>query len=84
MGSLESYLVMDFEKLKQAARRLIAGEPVTVNVDFFQNDFETFACADDVLTLLIHLGYLTYHKAKKTVRIPNAEIKAAFAQVFPE
>lgn len=65
VGSLESYLTMDFEGLKQAARRLIAGEPVTVNVDSFQNDFETFACADDVLTLLIHLGYLMYHKAKK-------------------
>ena len=48
MGSLESYLIMDFEGLKQAARRLITGEPVTVNVDSFQNDFETFACADDV------------------------------------
>ena len=65
VGSLESYLIMDFEGLKQAARQLIAGEPVTVNVDSFQNGFETFACADDVLTLLIHLGYLMYHKAKK-------------------
>ena len=37
VGSLESYLIMDFEGLKQAARQPIAGEPVTVNVDSCQN-----------------------------------------------
>ena len=46
----------------------------------FQNDFESFESADDVLTLLIHLGYLTYHEKEKTVQIPNEEVRIEFRQ----
>lgn len=33
---------------------------------------------NDVLTLLIHLGYLTYCAADRTVSIPNKEIRQEF------
>ena len=33
------------------------------------NDMTTFATRDDVLTLLVHLGYLSYHWPDKTVMI---------------
>ena len=58
--TLMAYIDMDIDGLQEEIARLIAGESVTVNTDFFQNDVETFADKDDVLTLLIHLGYLTY------------------------
>ena len=35
---------------------------------------------DDVLTLLIHLGYLDYNEDKLAVRIPNAEIQQEFVR----
>ena len=38
----------------------------------------TFESADDVLTLLVHLGYLTYNFEEKTVRIPNEEVEEEF------
>ena len=53
-----------------------------MNVGGFQNDFETFDKADDVLTLLIHLGYLTYHADNQTVRIPNREVREEFQQLI--
>ena len=40
----------------------------------FSNDMVTFANKDDILTLLIHLGYLGYKSKKKTVYILNKEI----------
>ena len=55
-----------------------------VSVDSFQNDLESFESADDVLTLLIHLGYLTYHEADKTVQIPNEEIRIEFKQFLAQ
>ena len=69
---------MDFEGLQETVARLIAGDPIAVNVEDFQNDFESFESADDVLTLLIHLGYLTYHEADSTVQIPNEEVRKEF------
>ena len=64
---------MDFVGLQETVAWMIVGERIPVNVDSFQNDFESFASADDVLTLLIHLGYLTYHETERTVEIPNEE-----------
>ena len=76
--SLKTYINMNFDDLQEKIAYLIAGEEMPVEVDEFQNDFETFSKADDVLTLLIHLGYLTYDEEKKTVRIPNNEVRGEF------
>ena len=47
-------------------------------------DLTTFRGKDDVLTLLIHLGYLAYDSEKRTVRIPNEEIRLEFQQSIRE
>ena len=57
---------------------MIAGEKVSVNPDKFQNDMTTFHSADDVLTLLVHLGYLTYDEQNRVVWIPNGEVRQEF------
>jgi len=38
----------------------------------------TFQGKDDVLTLLVHLGYLSYHWMNKTVSIPNKEVSQEY------
>ena len=53
-----------------------------VDVNGFENDLETFHSSDDVLTLLIHLGYLTYHdvSVKTTFQLtPRAPESFSFA-----
>ena len=57
---------------------MMAGESVPVNTGSFINDMATFRTEDDVLTLLIHLGYLAYDYENKTVRIPNNEIRGEY------
>ena len=42
----------------------------------------TFQSRDDVLTLLVHLGYLAYHYDSCQVSIPNAEIRAEFVRAI--
>lgn len=42
------------------------------------NDMRTFKKKDDVLTLLIHLGYLGYDVNHKETFIPNKEIMGEF------
>lgn len=37
---------------------------------------------DDVLTLLVHLGYLAYHEEKKEVFIPNEEVREEFLRAI--
>ena len=38
----------------------------------------TFATKDNVLTLLVHLGYLTYNRLEGTVSIPNKEVSQEY------
>lgn len=76
--ALKVYIQMDYDGLRERVGRLIAGESIPVNVAKFQNDMTTFGSADDVLTLLIHLGYLTYDFYGKCCRIPNSEVRQEF------
>ena len=76
--SLKNYIDMDFDGLQETVARLIAGDRTSVDTDSFGNDLESFDSADDVLTLLIHLGYLTYEDAGGTAQIPNEEIRSEF------
>ena len=66
---------MDFDGLKSAVIEMLSGDHVPVDVTSFQNDTVSFANKDDVLTYLIHLGYLAYDRTFKTAFIPNEEIR---------
>ena len=76
--ALKKYIQLDMYNLKAFVIRLISGESVRINPDKFQNDMTTLESADDVLTLLVHLGYLTYNSGTKEISIPNYEISEQF------
>ncbi len=76
--ALKVYIQMNFDGLKDMISRMIAGEKIPINFAKFQNDMTTFHSADDVLALLVHLGYLTCDFYTKEVWIPNSEIQQEF------
>jgi len=76
--ALKVYIQMDMDGLKNAVIRMMAREGVPINTGTFSNDMTTFATKDDVLTLLVHLGYLTYDGALGTVTIPNKEVSQEY------
>ena len=80
--SLKTYVGMNMDGLQNKILRLIAGEPVEVYTDDFENDFETFNSSDDVLTLMIHLGYLVYDDETEQARIPNEELRMEFKRLL--
>lgn len=79
--ALETYINMNFDGLKEMVLRLISGEEIEVSTDEFKNDFVSFRKKDDVLTLMIHLGYLTYDCVTGQARIPNAEVQSEFVKL---
>ena len=76
--ALKVYIDLNQDGLRDKIIQMIAGEKVPVNPDKFQNDMTTFYSADDVLTLLVHLGYLTYDEQNRVVWIPNGEVRQEF------
>ena len=76
--ALQVYIDMNFDDLKDNIVQLLSGESVDVNTSKFQNDMTTFKSKDDVLTLLIHLGYLGYNNSDHTCYIPNKEVSTSF------
>ena len=79
-----TYIDMDMDGLQDEIVELIAGRSVVVDTETFQNDFETFTSKDDVLTLLIHLGYVTYDDDGDSiaVSIPNEEVRREFDKIL--
>ena len=76
--ALRFYIDMNFEGLKDDVLSMLAGERIPVNTGTFSNDMTTFYSEDDVLTLLIHLGYLGYDFSYKEVFIPNSEVRGEY------
>ena len=68
------YIQMNYEGLKDDIIRMLGGERCSVDSTGFQNDMSIIHSRDDVLTVLIHLGYLSYDWREEECYIPNREV----------
>lgn len=82
--SLMGYISLDFDGLSSTVAKLLGGIDVPVDTNGFANDLVTFQNQDDILTLLIHLGYLAYDEETGKVHIPNEEVRLEFAKAIRE
>ena len=71
---ITGYIRMNYEGLKDDIIFMLAGGRCKVNPTRFQNDMSIIESKDDVLTVLIHLGYLSYDRNKMECYIPNKEV----------
>ncbi|MEE0026553.1 MAG: AAA family ATPase [Atopobiaceae bacterium] len=76
--ALRQYIDWDFDGLKEDVTVLMDGGRVRVDISGYQNDMTTFHGKDDILTMLIHLGYLSYDRDVGEVFIPNREVMDVF------
>lgn len=79
---LKRSLPLEMEGLKESLAALVAGERRRVDVGSFLNDLVTLNNPDQALTLLVHLGFLTYDESTSEVFIPNEEVLEAFILAF--
>ena len=76
--ALKIYMDMNLDGLREDIVQVLGGRRVRINILSFQNDMCNFKTKDDVLTLLIHLGYLAYDAITRETFIPNKEISGEF------
>ena len=67
--------MMDYQGLKAAIIEMLSGADIRINIATFKNDIVSMKTKDDVLTYLIHLGYLGYNQERRTAFVPNEEIR---------
>ena len=72
---VSEYISMNYDGLKDDIITMLAGGRCQVNPTGFQNDLKVIQSKDDVLTVLIHLGYLSYDWQKNECYIPNKEVE---------
>lgn len=72
--SVADYIDMNYEGLKDDIIKLLSGERCAVDPAGFNNDLSDIRSRDDVLTVLIHLGYLSYDRREQECFIPNLEV----------
>lgn len=82
--ALKSYIDLEFDGLKEAVTKMLENGRSTINTRSFQNDMITFTSKDDVLTLLVHLGYLAFDEETEEVFIPNQETAQEFLNAIEE
>ena len=69
------FINMNYDGLKTAIIEMLCGSAVKVNTATFKNDTVNIQSKDDVLTYMIHLGYLGYDQTEKIAFVPNEEIR---------
>ena len=72
--AVANYIQMNFDGLKDNIINMLAGGRCPVNPTGFQNDMSVIRTKDDALTVLIHLGYLSYDWNESECYIPNKEV----------
>jgi hypothetical protein len=77
--SLKDYICMNFEGLKDDIINVLSGGSCKVNTLDFENDLTSIDSRDAVLTVLIHLGYLSYNPVNKEACVPNEEVRSVLA-----
>lgn len=76
--ALKSYIDQNFDGLRESVIKMLNNIRCKIDPLTSQNDMSTFRTKDDILTLLVHLGYLTYDETSDEVFIPNKEIEVEF------
>ena len=74
-------MTLGFEGLRDDITKIFAGEEVTVHTGTFRNDLNDINPKAEVLTTLIHLGYLGFRKINDdygVVYVPNHEVRQTF------
>lgn len=82
--TVTQYIKMNFDGLKDDIINLLAGGRCMVNTLNFQNDLYVINDKNDVLTILIHLGYLSYDRESQSCSIPNKEIVIEFENAIKD
>ena len=68
-------ICMNYDGLKNAIIEMLSGSEVKVDTATFKNDPAKIQNRDDVITYLIHLGYLGYNEDSESAFVPNEEIR---------
>lgn len=76
--ALKIYISMNLDGLRDDITKMLGGMSCKVDTRYFQNDMTTLNSKDDIFTLLIHLGYLSYDQECESVFIPNEEVNQEF------
>lgn len=72
--AVAKYINMNYDGLKDDIISMLAGGRCPVDPTGFENDMAEVKSKDDVFTVLIHLGYLSYDKKEEECYIPNREV----------
>ena len=81
---VSGYIGMNFKGLKDNVIYLLSGGRVKVNTTKFQNDLSVINSKDDVLTVLIHLGYLSFDWRRNECYVPNYEVSGELSNAVEE
>ena len=76
--TINTFITRNFDGLKDDILDMLSGDKIGVNAGTFQNDLSILDSKDEVLTALIHLGYLGYDADRKKAYIPNYEVASAY------
>ncbi|MBR2811473.1 MAG: AAA family ATPase [Solobacterium sp.] len=82
MEAVADYIYLNIDGLQDAVNDLLDGKEIVIDTDMFANRLDYLETKNDVLTVLVHLSYLAYDPMRRSVRIPNFEVRIHMLKIF--
>ena len=80
--SLAACIIVNVDGIREAVENLLRGQSIDIEPNAFENDLHKLNTRNEILGAMVHLGYLTYDRVTRTVRIPNLEVRKVFLQAI--
>ncbi len=77
-GDIRELINMNMDGVLDSILFMLSGEKIPLNTHGCKNDMHTFANKDQVITTLVHLGYIAYDSQTQEAYIPNKEVQKVF------
>ena len=81
--SISDYIIQNVDGIHDSIKPMLEDNvPLSVNIEEFLNRIDNLNSKDDILTYLIHIGYLAYDKENELCYIPNNEIRKEWVKAL--
>ncbi len=77
-SDIRELINMNMDGVLDSILLMLSGEKIPLNTHGCKNDMHTFANKDQVITTLVHLGYIAYDSQTQEAYIPNKEVQKVF------
>ncbi len=81
-SEVSEYIVNDIDEIRKDIALMVSGERIKVNIEEYAVSAMHLHTREEIVSAMVVYGFLNYDEVRKTVGIPNKELREEFAKTI--